>query len=76
MVKRVRSLKGKTFTQISPLLIEKYKKERRESELKDGKTRKPSTKNRELQILSKIYSLAIKYGVTDKNPFADVSLIP
>jgi len=57
-------------------LIEKYKKERRESELENGKTRKPSTINRELQILSKIFSLAIRYGVTDKNPCAEVSLLP
>jgi len=35
------SLKDQTFAQISPLLIEKYRKERRESELKDGKTRRP-----------------------------------
>jgi hypothetical protein len=49
MICESKSLKGKTFAQISPLLIEKYKKERRESELKDGKTGKPSTINRELQ---------------------------
>jgi site-specific recombinase XerD len=57
-------------------LIEKYKKERRESELEKGRTRKPSTINRELQILSRIFSLAIRYGVTDKNPCAEVSLLP
>ena len=45
--------KGKTFAQISPLLIEKYKKERREALLENGRTRKPSTINRELGILSK-----------------------
>jgi integrase len=76
MIYESKSLKGKTFAQISPLLIEKYKKERRESELEKGRTRKPSTINRELQILSKIFSLAIKYGVTDKNPCAEVSLLP
>jgi len=71
-----KSLKGKTFAQISPLLIEKYKKERRESELEDGRTRKPSTINRELQILSRIFSLAIKYGVTATNSCAEVPLLP
>jgi hypothetical protein len=58
MICESKSLKGKTFAQISPLLIEKYKKERRESELENGRTRKPSTINRELQILSRIFSLA------------------
>ncbi len=53
MIYESKSLKGKTFAQISPLLLEKYKKERRESELKDGRTRKPSTINRELEIISK-----------------------
>jgi hypothetical protein len=48
--------KGKAFAQISPLLIEKYKKERREALLENGRTRKPSTINRELGILSKIFS--------------------
>jgi integrase len=76
MICESKSLKGKTFAQISPLLIEKYKKERRESELEKGRTRKPSTINRELQILSRIFSLAIRYGVTDKNPCAEVSLLP
>ena len=66
MIYESKSLKGKTFAQISPLLIEKYKKERRESELTNGRTRKPSTINRELQILSRIFSLAIRYGVTDR----------
>jgi hypothetical protein len=65
-----KSLRGKTFAQISPLLIEKYKKERRESKLKDETTRRPSTINRELQILSRIFSLAIRYRVTDRNPGA------
>jgi hypothetical protein len=46
MICESKSLKGKTFAQISPLLIEKYKKERRESEIENGRTRKPSTINR------------------------------
>jgi hypothetical protein len=55
MIYESKSLKGKTSAQISPLLIEKYKKERRESELEKGRTRKPSTTDRELQILSRIF---------------------
>ena len=76
MICESKSLKGKTFAQISPLLVEKFKKERRESELENGRTRKPSTINRELQILSRIFSLAIKYGVTQNNPCSEVPLLP
>jgi integrase len=76
MICESKSLKGKTFAQISPLLLEKFKKERREAELKDGRTRKPSTINRELEIISKIFSLAIKYGVTYTNPCTEVPLLP
>lgn len=44
--------------------------------MKDGTTRKPSTINRELQILSRIFSLAIRYKVTDRNPCSEASLLP
>ena len=76
MICESKSLKGKTFAQISPLLLEKYKKERKDSQVKGGKNRKPSTINRELQIISKVFSLAIKYGVTYTNPCAEISLLP
>jgi integrase len=75
MICESKSLKGKTFAQVSPLLLEKYKKERRESQLKDGTTRRPSTINRELEIISKIFSVAIKYGVTHNNPCAEVPML-
>lgn len=68
--------KGKTFAQISPILIEKYKKERREQKMENKRTRKPSTINRELGLISKIFSLAIKYGVTHSNPCSEVQWLP
>ncbi|MBA3568221.1 MAG: tyrosine-type recombinase/integrase [Pyrinomonadaceae bacterium] len=68
--------KGKTFAQISPFLIEKYKKERREAVMESGSTRKPSTINRELGLISKIFSLAIKYGVTYSNPCREIPWLP
>lgn len=60
--------KGKTFAQISPLLVEKFKRERRESVTKRGGKRSPATVNRELEILSKVFNLAIDHGLTDANP--------
>jgi integrase len=71
-----RCFKGKTFAQISPLIIEKYKQERRAAKLENGNYRKPSTINRELGLISKIFSLAIKYGVTYANPCSAVSFLP
>ena len=51
MICESKSLKGKTFAQISPLLLEKYKKERRESELKDGRTLNNPATNEERRPL-------------------------
>lgn len=60
--------KGKTFAQLSPLLVEKFKRERRESVTKRGGKRSPATVNRELEILSKVFTLAIDQGLTETNP--------
>jgi integrase len=76
MICASKRLKGKTFAQISPFLIEKYKRERREVKMENDQLRKPSTINRELEILSRIFSLAITYGITDKNPVREVAAFP
>lgn len=72
--------RGKTFVQISPMLIEKFKKERRESKVtfkkKPDRPRSPASVNRELELLSKIFSVAVKYRVTADNPCSDVKLLP
>lgn len=73
VIRESKHFKGKTFAQISPLLIEKFKKERRESITKRGGTRSPATVNRELEILSRIFSLAITAKVTATNPCLEVS---
>src|SRR6185436_18002468 len=58
----------KTFDQISPLLVEKFKKQRREPETRFKRERRPASVNRELAALSRIFSLAIDNGITDTNP--------
>ena len=58
----------KSFNQISPLLIEKFKRERRESITRYGNRRKPASVNRELATLSKVFSLAMDNGVVSNNP--------
>jgi integrase len=72
VIRESKHFKGKTFAQISPLLIEKFKKERRESITKLGEKRSPATVNRELEILSSIFSLAITAKVTGSNPSREV----
>src|SRR5215475_3125916 len=59
---------GKTLDQISPLLIEKFKKQRRESLTRYDRERRPASVNRELATLSRIFSLAIDNGIIETNP--------
>lgn len=62
----------KTFSQISPMLIERFKKERRESLTIHGKQRSPASVNRELEVLSKVFSMAMDNGIIESNPVRKV----
>src|ERR1044071_6972745 len=53
----------KTFARLSPMLIEKFKKERRESLTIHGKQRSSASVNRELEVLSKLLSMAVDNGI-------------
>jgi integrase len=59
---------SKTFREISPLLVEKFKRDRRESITARQTVRSLASVNLELNLLSKIFNLAIDYKVTDANP--------
>lgn len=63
---------SKSFSQISPLLIEKFKRERRDSITRYGKQRKPASVNRELATLSRVFSIAMDNGVVASNPSTKV----
>jgi integrase len=63
---------GKTFAQISPLMIEKFKSDRRKSKTKTGGVRSPASVNRELELLSRIFTLAVKRRHTYINPCSQV----
>jgi len=67
--------KGKSFAQISPLMIERFKRERRDSVTKRGTSRRPATINRELQLLSTIFTLAVKHKAAASNPCKEVALL-
>ena len=68
--------RGKTFAQISPLLVEKFKSERRRSTItfkeKPERDRSVASVNRDLELLSRIFTLAIERGLTDSNPCSKV----
>jgi integrase len=68
----IEAFRGKTLREISPLLIEKFKRDRRKSTTKRNTERSPATVNRELELLSKIFALAIKYREIDSNPCREV----
>jgi integrase len=68
-IKAFREFFGKkTFAEISPLLIEKYKYVRSTGISKRGAQRSKATVNRELSALSKIFELAIRERKTVENP--------
>jgi integrase len=64
----IEAMGSKSMDEISPILVEKYKRDRRASKTYRGTQRAPSTVNRELELLSKIYSLAIDQGLAIHNP--------
>ncbi len=74
---RVRALleafRGKTLGEISPLAIERFKNSRLNSFTQRKKQRSPASVNRELELLSRIFSLAIQLGLADSNPCSRVS---
>jgi integrase len=67
--------KDKTFAQISPMLIEKFKSERRKSLTKRGTQRSPASVNRELELLSGIFTRAVSERITETNPCSKVKLL-
>lgn len=73
---RARTLKeyfrGKTLAEISPLMIEKLKLDRRESNTRRGNRRSLASVNRELELLSRIFTMAVDCGAAETNPSAKV----
>jgi integrase len=65
--------RGKTLGDISPLVIERFKSQRQHSFTKYDKQRSPASVNRELELLSRIFSLAVRLGLAEFNPCSRVS---
>jgi len=60
------------LSEVPRFLIEQYKKERRSTFNGRGTLRSPSSVNRELELLSRIFSLAVERGEVETNPFKGV----
>jgi integrase len=67
------AFRGRTLGEISPLAIENFKNRRQQSETKRKTRRSPAFVNLELQLLSRIFSLAIRLGLAEANPCSRVS---
>ncbi len=64
--------RGKTLREITPMLIEKFKGDRLEGITRNKRQRCPATVNREFDVLSKIFSLAIDCKKAHENPCSKV----
>lgn len=64
----VASFKGKAFRDITPIAIEQFKSERLSTSTKFGRSRSPNSVNRELELLSRIFSMAVDNELAATNP--------
>jgi integrase len=73
---RARPLKeffaGKRLREIMPMLIEQFKQQRLKTKTLQKRDRSPATVNRELQVLSKVFSMAYDNGLVETNPMRRV----
>ena len=67
--------KNKMMREITRFKVEQFKKERRNSFNGRGVCRAPASVDREMQLLSRIFSLAVERGEVRSNPCKDVKLL-
>ena len=58
----------KKLKEIQPLDVERFKSKRLATETKHDTQRAPASVNREFELLSRVYNLAIEVGKADTNP--------
>lgn len=66
---------GRTLREITPWLIERYKQERRAATV-FGRPIRPTTINRELSCLRRLFNLAVQWGKAETNPVRGVKFFP
>ena len=64
--------KGKSLCEITPLLVEKFKHERIKTPTKYGRPRAEASVNREFEMLSRVFNLAIDFKNAETNPCSRV----
>lgn len=64
--------KTQRLAEISPIDVERFKRERLATKTKHKRERKPTTVNRELNILSRVFTLSIDAGHIKENPCSRV----
>jgi integrase len=67
------AFRGKTLAEVSAADIERFKSRRQHSFINKEKQRSPASVNRELELLSRIFSLAVRLGLAEINPCSRVS---
>lgn len=63
---------AKRLREITPMLIEQFKQQRLKTKTLHKRDRSPATVNRELQVLSKVFSMAYDNGLVETNPMRRV----
>lgn len=63
------SLGKKRLCEITPQIIEDFRKQRQDEPTRNGKKRSDTTINRELEILRRLLNKAVLNGQLEKNPF-------
>lgn len=63
---------GKQFRDITPMLIKKFKRDRLKTTTARRTQRSPASVNRELQLFSKIFTMALDNGLVESNPVSRV----
>ena len=58
----------RVFDDVTPMEIERFKSERLRTATGHGGTRSPNAINKELQLLSRIFSMAVDNGLAARNP--------
>lgn len=70
----MKHFKGMRLRQIKPSDIERFKTERMTTPTRHGHKRKAATIHREMSIISRVFSMAVKNDLCPKNPCKDVTL--
>lgn len=71
----VESFGDKGLREISPIMVERFKSERRQSMRRGKKPRNPATVNRELALLRRVLNLAIQNKWLRANPVSSVKFL-